>query len=635
MKINRMAWLLFAITALGLGLRLVYIWQVKSTPVFGFYAVDAKSYDAFALKILGGNFLFKDAIYLEPLYPFILAAIYKIFTHSLIAVAVLQAAIDTLTGLMLYFISLRIFNKKAIGLSAFFIYSCYAVSIFYTAFILDVTLSIFLVVSSVLATLYAQGGRENWRWYLAGFIWGLAILVRANVLLIMPFILIWIFVRNGNGKFGGAIRCALLAAGLLTAALPFSLRNYAIAGNFSPLAANGGINFYMGNHPGARGGYTYVDGVSNTAVYQAKQSAHRAELESGRELSPFQASNYWFSKGLEFIRREPFQATLITLRKAYLFWNHAEIAQNESFYFCKSYVPILRFPLFSFGVVAPFAIAGLLFAVQRREAGAGLIVLSILSYMASLVVFIVVSRYRLPVVPLIIVMASYALYQSAVLLARRRIRELIFYGITVSITFFLVNIDTAIAGPGHNLAINHNNLGVSYYERGAIREAIAEYEKALVEDPYYAETYNNLGAAYYSLGDLEGSARSYRKAIEINEGFVEARYGLGNVYSALGRGPEAAAMYKRVIELDPGFVEAYNNLAYIDLASGNVEEAEALCRAALEVDPKYAKAYNNLGIIYARRGRIPDAVKMFEETLAIDPDDESARKNLERSRAGR
>lgn len=156
MNKKKYVWLFVGILALSLIVRVIYLYQIKSTPVFGFYSADSQYHDKFAQKILEGNFLFKDTIYVNPYYSFFLALIYKFLGHSIMAVGLCQIVLDIITGVFIYLICTKIFDRKDVGLLAFFIYTCYGIAIFYTAFILETTISAFLLTGFVLALLYAE-----------------------------------------------------------------------------------------------------------------------------------------------------------------------------------------------------------------------------------------------------------------------------------------------------------------------------------------------------------------------------------------------------------------------------------------------------------------------------------------------
>ncbi|MCX5686934.1 MAG: tetratricopeptide repeat protein [Candidatus Omnitrophica bacterium] len=624
-------WLFLGILILSFSIRIIYLDQIKSTPVFGFYSADSQYHDKFAREILEGNLAFKDTIYVNPYYSFILALIYKLFGHSVIAVGLCQIIIDTVTGIFLYLICVKIFNKKAIGLLAFFIYACYGISIFYTAFILEAAISGFLLTGFVMGLLYAESSEKKGLWILSGFLLGLFVLLRANAILLVPFLLFWLYTRKNKKVLQGTISLVFIIAGLLIAVSPFAIRNYIISKHLSPFPANGGINFYMGNHPGATGAYTTLKGISNAPISQVKQSIEMARTETGKNLDPYEASGYWFQKGLRFIKDNPYQYSLLIFKKLRLFLNKAEIAVNENFNFCKKFVPALRFPLFTFGIMAPFAVTGLVFAARRRDEALQLIILFIVGYAVSVILFFVGSRYRFAIVPLLIIMSAYAVHEFFILIKNSNYLKFLSYFAVLIISFLIINSGAPVAASLDNLCMNYNNLGVSYYEKGAIAEAVDEYKKAIEIDPAYAESYNNLAGAYYRLGENEKSIILYRKAISLSPNFTEAYYGLGNVYAEIADTENAIDCYRKAIELDPDLIEAYNNLGFVYGNVGREKEAENIFKNILKIDPKYIKAYNNLGIIYAKTGRINEAITLFKKALEIDPNYSDAYNNLLRA----
>ena len=118
---HRNIFLLTGIFILSLLLRAVHLIQLKSTPLFAFFAGDSSTYHELALEILKGNFLDQASLHLSPLYPFFIAAVYKLTGKGIVAVSLVQIILDSLTCLFLYFISLKIFNKKNLALLSSFI----------------------------------------------------------------------------------------------------------------------------------------------------------------------------------------------------------------------------------------------------------------------------------------------------------------------------------------------------------------------------------------------------------------------------------------------------------------------------------------------------------------------------------
>ena len=203
---------------------------------------------------------------------------------------------------------------------------------------------------------------------------------------------------------------ALIGLGLGTALIvvPFSLRRHAIDGAVSPFPVSGGLNFYIGNHPGATGGFVSLEhlNISLSPVEQITQSVAVAQREAGKRLTASEASRHWLGKGLLFIRDNPSRFVVLSLKKMLLFWNKNEGESNINFTFSKQFLPLFDLPLFSFVVLGPLALVGLTLALWRRETAFSLIVAFVVAYLLSLCLVFMASRYRLPCVPLIIILAA-------------------------------------------------------------------------------------------------------------------------------------------------------------------------------------------------------------------------------------
>ena len=77
---------------------------------------------------------------------------------------------------------------------------------------------------------------------------------------------------------------------------------------------------------------------------------------------------------------------------------------------------------------------------------------------------------------------------------------LIMFSIMSSIFIFPKHIVYCAQEPGF-----YYNLGVSYYDKGMINEAISAWEKTIEINPEYVVAYYNLGNAYEEKGMLGGS----------------------------------------------------------------------------------------------------------------------------------
>ena len=187
-----------------------------------------------------------------------------------------------------------------------------------------------------------------------------------------------------------------------------------------------------------------------------------------------------------------------------------------------------------------------------------------------------------------------------------------------------------------NDATIHNNLGVFLASRGRAREAIAEYREVLRIDPESIKAHSNLGHIYLGQSNLEGAERMFRKALELNQAQghkqgMAANYGiLGNVYYTQGDLEKAERVYRKALALNQelgrkeSIAANYGNLGNVYSLRGNLDQAEAMHKQALALHQALnqkqgtAADYVNLGNVYSRRGNLDQAEAMHKRALALN-----------------
>ncbi len=124
----------------------------------------------------------------------------------------------------------------------------------------------------------------------------------------------------------------------------------------------------------------------------------------------------------------------------------------------------------------------------------------ILVYFASGVLFVALSRYRVPVVPLLAVFGGAAVASIWKFAEARDARRLAMSAALVVVAAFAVN----WREPSEDLSMAHYNLGNAYKELGRFEPAIEQYSAALALDPAYLSSWNNLALVYERSGAERG-----------------------------------------------------------------------------------------------------------------------------------
>jgi serine/threonine protein kinase/tetratricopeptide (TPR) repeat protein len=172
-----------------------------------------------------------------------------------------------------------------------------------------------------------------------------------------------------------------------------------------------------------------------------------------------------------------------------------------------------------------------------------------------------------------------------------------------------------------------NNLGLVFFARGDLPEAVAVFRKAVELDASASQGYTNLGYALHKLGDPAGAVEQYSKAVARNAASPTLYNNLGFALHDQKEFARALAAYDKAIELDPKFALPHRNRAYTLRARGDLPGAVAALRKAADLDPTDPNTFNNLGNAL-RLGRDFDgALTALNKAIELDPDHVLAHNN--------
>ena len=226
---------------------------------------------------------------------------------------------------------------------------------------------------------------------------------------------------------------------------------------------------------------------------------------------------------------------------------------------------------------------------------------------------------------------------------------------------FARRIDPADAGA-------HNNLGVLYYQKGLIPEAVSAFSRALELDPRMAVAQANLEIAYRDSGHYDRRVAELQERLRRSPDDQGARWELGRTYASLGDFDEAVGEFEMLLERRPDDVAAMIQVGLAEKARGRVEQAcewfararrhdpgsavalfyhgEALYNrglnepalqaltAAIGRNPDYADAHYLLAFVYGDMGLHEDARAAAKRAIALNPALTRAQANLTLARFG-
>lgn len=591
-------------------IRVLFLWQIRDLPTQRWLVMDAQRYDELARGIAAGGWMPREVFYQAPLYPYCLAVIYTVAKGSLLAVRLLQAIAGAATVVLLALLARRLFGREA-GWAAGVLAAVYGPAIFYVPLILKSTLTLLALTGAVL--LLVRG-----RPLVSGLLFGISALLQENLILLLPCAALWLLLQETSRPV------AALALGAVLALAPATLLNVLAGGEVVLTSSQGGMNFYIGNARGAPGTYRGLSAGSQNPESQREDARQLAAVfatrERGRpvaadELTPGEVSELFWRESFREIRADPAAWGRLLLRKVRLFWNAYEIPDAEGYDVYRRIAGPAAFFWIGFGVVAPLGLAGLILSWRdgnRRDAS--LLTLLLAGLFASVVLFFVFGRYRLPVVVLLIPPAGHAL---AVLIDAARRRDLRRLGATVAVAAaaaVAVNLpawpaaerarlDTAIWFNLSSAALRGAEAATTPEESVSLTSRAADdLARVLALDPGFYVARVQRAVALYRRGAVLGSAGDPAAALASYE---EARRELSAAQASGGSRdlPEAERQARELAAtLDAGTARALVNLGGKLIESGDLARAEGVLRRAVAFAPRSAPAHGNLGLCLLRQG---------------------------------
>ena len=607
---------------LAFATRAVYLWQIRHAPVFTLLLGDATSYDAWARRIANGDWLGQGVFYQAPLYPYFLGALYALFGKNLLTVRLVQIVIGASSCVLLARAGRSFFTRTA-GLVAGVLLAVYPTAIFFDGSIQKSVLDLFFVCA-LLATLGRlwENPRPRW-WFGAGVVLALLALTRENALIFLPIILAWLFAVWHGELWTTRLRWAgLLLLGVATLLVPVGCRNLLVGGEFHLTTAQFGPNFYIGNGRDATGTYQALRWGRGTAKFERDDATQLAEQATARKLTPSAVSRYWTAQALDEIRADESRWMRLLWRKWRLIWNISEVGDSDDQYTQGDWSSLLRVlnRLLHFGTLCPLAALGVCLTWKQRQR-VWLLYAMVLGYAASVVLFYVFSRYRFPLVPMLVLFAAAGLAGLPDALRETRWGAL---GTGVIAAVVAASICNRPMVPEVSArATMQYNLGVALVQTGRVDEATGHFEQALRIMPDYVTAHYNLGLALVQLGRLPEAVEQYEQALRIKPDYVSAHYNLGLALVQLGRLPEAMGHWEQALRLKSDYAEAANNLAWL-LATlapadgGDPVRAVKLAEQACELtDNQAAENLDTLAVAYAADGRFNDAITTAQKAIEL------------------
>jgi len=568
------------IFSLALTVRFIYLYESSANPSFQSPIVDSDSYDEAAREFAEGQGL-GNAFFWQPFfYPFFLSVVYFFSGNSIIVAKIIQALLGGLTCVLTYKLGEKIFNRR-IGIIAGLITALYGPMFFYESELLATgwaTLWTVVVVSLFLKT---KEKNKSWYWFLLGLCGALSIITRPTF---FPFFLagcIWLGFRIRRG-LSLVTRFGTILTGIGLVMVPVGVASMYAIDRFSIFPFSSGINLYIGNNPNYRQTLTVRPGTDwDEMLKLPSQHGVRADI--------WDYDGFFKQQVINYVKNQPLDFAKGLGRKTLEFISSREIPRNVSIYMFGKWSRLLRLLTwkaggfgFPFGLIFPLAVLGIIFNWKSIPTP---VILFIVLYPLSIVLVFATSRYRVPVVPILAILAAAGLVSTIKRIQLKLWLEVMIIAAVVVGTVLL----SILPGPFCQEQTNFepeffDSVGIVTSKQGFGDKAMACFSEALRLRPDFPEAYfhagdalvrqdklrlkpdypaahTNLGMALMEQGELDESIEHYKEALQLKADFYETHYYLGVALELQDKVDEAIEHYREALRLRPDFPEARKNLA--------------------------------------------------------------------------
>ncbi len=535
---------LAAILLLALALRALVWWLAPHGEWLG----DEREYYSAAAILADGRGLafFDQSIWLRPpLYIAGLAALFRLFGPGVVPVWIVQVALGLATIALVYLLSSLWHERRAVARVAAIFCALYLPFAVYARLLLSETLFTFLIVLAFVAlTRHARGG--GWLpLIVAGGAFGGAILTRGIALPFLAALPLWALAlrerRRPLSWRDGIARSAVVIGVALLVIAPWTARNALAYGRLIPVETTGGYNFWLG---ALRGQNT---GQIDATLREIPNHGDRQSVA--------------WARGWEVVRADPLGYLSKSAREAADLWriNFAAFERLTRGYGLGR-VPTpwlgLTLALDDLLYLAALPLAALGWMNTGRREDRRLLLLWLGWNCVTGALFFAITRFRLPLMPFIFILAARGAFSFPPLL-RVALRNNFgvprpwFVPVTVAAIALMIVLPSFTPRQyllGAERAASHERLGRGYtlLAGGRVAEAEAEFGALPADYPFRSTA---LAATYHALGQDDRALATLNDDLDS----LGATLLRGDIFRAQGRADEAreALNYRAVRVVNP------------------------------------------------------------------------------------
>lgn len=484
--------------------RLAFVLQTRNLPFYHHPVLDTGYFDQWAALKRAGTWFDLTPVFREPLYAYFLAGLYAVLKQSLTLARLAQSVLAGCTGFFVYSLARQVSGRLA-GIVAGVIFALATPLVFFAAELNETTLVIFLVVLSGYLLVRAVESKPYLNAGFAGLALGAAFLGRVASAAALPA---WIthLALSRDAK----VRKAIVAMAVGFVILPIIYQTVLVRADEHPLVPlRAAWNAFLGSgEVGAtatrsqydvpvndsEGGHRAI--VAGDRMDGERDALRLARIETGQVQSFGGSSSHWRARAFRSLASSPGSSIKTYFAKLGVFWSPSEPPANVDLRFVARYSWWLKNALFSFAIIAPLGIVGLL----RR--GRKLIGLAVFVVLYSLVAsfYLVSDSQKAVVLPFLAVFGA-AVVSDVVERARSaktsRAAALVATVIVAGVVLLLFPHSSLDEGRQQMI------LGDIYRDEAIFEKAEAAYRQATAASPQMADGYIALSKIYSTAGKAD------------------------------------------------------------------------------------------------------------------------------------
>jgi 4-amino-4-deoxy-L-arabinose transferase-like glycosyltransferase len=336
-----------------------------------------------------------------PLYPYILAGVFKLFgiysNASAWVILAFNSIFSALTCLTLYRIAARI-HGEALARATAWTWALFPYAIYWPVRVVwEMSLTAFLLSWALLLSLQMAEEPPRLRpWAGFGLLWGVITLTNTAVLSLLPFFLLYVLWRSPR-RFQQLAGVGMCFATMVVAVSPWLVRNYAVFGKFVFVRDNLPLEMHMANNDRSQGLWTRSEHPGNDPE----------SMRQFQELGEIRFMEEKQHEVKEFVRDNPAKFLRFTIERIVYFWMgppQADIVAGYDLMIGRHVVLVLP---------SVIAFVGLWLILRQRKPEAWLLASFLVIYPLPYYLVNPFPRYKHAIEPEIMLLAVYVFYEAS------------------------------------------------------------------------------------------------------------------------------------------------------------------------------------------------------------------------------